>query len=72
MPGFFVGTVQDRIEEVLSKGKKIYLINSDTTETQLRHAIFQMDTADGATIAAKIMANAIGKKGKILIITGSM
>lgn len=72
MPGFFVGTIQDRVAEVLSKGKKVYLINADTSESDCRNAIFQMDTADSAKLAAKIMANAIGKKGKVLIITGSL
>ena len=72
MPGFFVGTIQDRILEVLNKGKKVYLINADTSEKECRNAIFQMDTADAATLAAKIMANAIGRKGKVLIITGSL
>ena len=71
MPGFFVGTVQGRITELLQQGKKVYLLNSDTEDKSLRNAVFQMDTADAAVLAAKIMANALGKKGKVALLEAS-
>ncbi|MBR6477658.1 MAG: substrate-binding domain-containing protein [Lachnospiraceae bacterium] len=71
LPGFLIGTIVDQISEVVSKGKKVYVINNDTTSTELRQAVFQPDNADSAELAAKIMANALGKKGKVLIFEGS-
>ena len=72
LPGFMVGTIEDQLAEEVNKGKKVYLINNDSTSTELRQAIFQPDNADTATLAAKLMLNAIGKKGKILLLQGSM
>ena len=71
MPGFFVGTIEDSIADVLSKGKKVYMLNCDTSQKELRNAAFQMDTADAAALAAKILANAINRKGNVLIVEGS-
>ena len=71
MPGFFIGTVVDRIEDVMSRGKKVYLLNCDINDKEHRNAIFQMDTADSAVLASKIMLNALNRKGKILILEGS-
>ena len=71
LPGFFVGTVHERIVDLVAKGKKIYLLNNDVKDTSLRNAVFQQDLADAATLAAKIMVNAIGKKGDVLVMQGS-
>ena len=71
LPGFLVGTIIDQITEVVQRGKKVYVINNDLAEKELRQAVFQPDTAEAAQLAAKIMINAIGKKGKILIFEGS-
>ena len=71
LPGFMVGTIDEKIIEVIKKGKKVYLINADTEEPDLRHAVFQPDNAEAAVQAAKIMLKAIGKKGTILMLHGS-
>lgn len=71
MPGFLVGTIDEQLEAEVAKGKKVYVINTDTSSTNLRQAIFQPDTAEAALLAAKLMINAIGKKGKVLIFEGS-
>ena len=71
MPGFLVGTIDEQLEAEVAKGKKVYVINTDTGSTNLRQAIFQPDTAEAALLAAKLMINAIGKKGKVLIFEGS-
>ncbi|MBP5281407.1 MAG: substrate-binding domain-containing protein [Lachnospiraceae bacterium] len=71
LPGFLIGTINSQIAEVVAKGKKVYVINTDTSATELRQAVFQPDTADAAELAAKIMANTLGKKGKVLIFEGS-
>ena len=67
-----IGTVLSQITDVVARGKKVYVINNDTTNVELRQAIFQPDTADAARLAAKLMLSAIGKKGKVLIFEGSM
>ncbi len=71
MPGFLVGTIDEQLEAEVAKGKKVYVINTDTSSTNLRQAIFHPDTAEAALLAAKLMINAIGKKGKVLIFEGS-
>ena len=71
LPGFLIGTIHKQIEEVLKMGKKVYVLNTDTAEKEMRQAIFQPDVSDAAVLAAKIMANALNKKGKILVLEGS-
>lgn len=71
MPGFLVGTNQEMVESELAKGKKVYLINNDTESKTVRNAIFQPDVADAAAIAAKAMANALNKKGNVVVYEGS-
>lgn len=71
MPGYLVGTIDEQLEAEVAKGKKVYVINTDTSSTNLRQAIFRPDTAEAALLAAKLMINAIGKKGKVLIFEGS-
>ena len=71
LPGFFVLTIEDKIREVLKMGKKVFLVNNDTTDKSLRNAIFQQDAADAASMASKILANAIGKKGNVMIVEAS-
>jgi methyl-accepting chemotaxis protein/ribose transport system substrate-binding protein len=71
LPGFFVGTIEEKIQEVLKMGKKVFLLNDDTTDKSLRNAIFQQDAADAASMAAKLLANAIGKKGNVLVVEAS-
>ncbi len=71
LPGFLVGTIEEQILEVLSKGKKVFLLNNDVTDKSRRQAVFQPDVSDAATLAAKIMLNAMGKKGDLVVLQGS-
>lgn len=71
MPGFLVGGVPDMVKAELAKGKKVFLINNDTEDQKLRNAVFQPDTADASAVAAKLMANALNKRGNVMVYEGS-
>ena len=70
LPGFMLGSVQEKLQKALSMGKLVYTFNCDISEKENRTAVFQPDVAEAAVLAAKALERELGGKGRILVLEG--
>lgn len=70
LPGFMLEPMAEKAKKVMRLGKFVYAFNGDTKDKSIRNAVFQPDTMEAATLAAKTMERALNGKGKIVVLEG--
>ena len=68
-PGFIAGAAE-RLLHARNIGKKVFVFNCDAPEAKWRDGVFQPDVSEAGTIAAKEMAKAINKNGRVVVLCG--